>query len=201
MDLPDAFCWTKYGDEAGEAVSSILQRKETERAANGGTFLWGIGTSIRPSLLKLLATVPDPEVIFSPMLSAPAAKDVSPPAVAVWQRARGVDGDPFELPAHTTVTSRLGTGARSERHYALVCESSLPLTPDDDLATSQWIDDALLRNLASGRPLGASQVTSVVKRASSGERPRRRYQVGFRATLRYPYFLELSDFRTCSDAC
>lgn len=195
MDLPDAFCWTKYGDEAGEAISSILRRKDAEREANGGLFLWGIGTSIRPSLLKLLSDLPAPEVIFSPMLSAPTPRDVSPKAVAVWHRARGLDGELFELPPHTMVTSRLDVGVHSKRHYALVCESSAPLAHDDGFATRQWIDDALLRNLASGRPLGGSQVTSVVRRTLASESPRRRYRVGFRATLQYPYFVELFDFK------
>jgi hypothetical protein len=199
VDLPKAFCWTKYGDEAGEPISSILRRKEAERAANDGLFLWGIGTSIRPSLLQLLPHEPNPTVIFSPMLSAPAARDVSPPAVVAWRHAHGLDGKPFELPGQTTVTSRLGSGVRATRHYALVCHSSGPLVSEGRGEDDEWIDDARLRNFTTGRPLGHSQVTSVVKASAVDGRPRPRYQVGFRATLRYPYLVELSVHRAVLD--
>ena len=46
--LPDLFCWTKYGTEAGEDIGAILERKESERLASGGTFLWGVGNAIGP---------------------------------------------------------------------------------------------------------------------------------------------------------
>jgi hypothetical protein len=61
-ELPEAFCWTKYGAEAGEAASSILRRKELERLATGGIFLWGIGNAIGPSLEQLLGQACEPKV-------------------------------------------------------------------------------------------------------------------------------------------
>lgn len=191
--LPDAFCWTKYGDEAGEAVSWILGRKEKERLANDGVFLWGIGTSIRPSLIALLAREPNAEVIFSPMLSPPAQKDVAPEVVVAWGGAIGLSGEPFTLPEDSRITSRLSKGVRVLRHYALVCHSADPLLGEQNHHDQDWIDDAELRNLGTGRRLGSSQVTSVVTRAETGADWRRRYRIAFRATLHPPYLLRLSD--------
>src|SRR5262245_58116077 len=81
--LPEVFCWTKFGTEAGERVWSIFRRKEIERRRNDGIFLWGIGHSIRPSLVDLLAVTRSPEVLFSPMKSAPSKQDAAPSALVV----------------------------------------------------------------------------------------------------------------------
>ena len=186
--MPSRFCWTKFGAEAGEAAQEILDRKEHERAANRGLFLWGIGNSVAPSLLALLASTPQPQVLFTPMLSAAAAKDRSPRRVGRWTTAVGLDGDPFDMPAASTVTSRLSDAGASQRHYALVCRSDTPL----HAAASQcWFDDQHLRNLLSGAPVGASQVTSVVRSVPS-RRHRRRYQVAFSAHLAAPFQVTLS---------
>ena len=70
-------------------------------------------------------------------------------------------------------------------HYALVCASTLPLA----LEGVERVRFDSLTNLASGRPVGASQVTAVVRSARtdrSGD-----YPVDFRARLVYPYFLRL----------
>src|ERR1700724_2121575 len=104
--LPEVFCWTKFGDEAGEAARAIFRRKEAERKGNRGTFLWGIGQSIRPSLLELLHIASAPEVLFSPMRSAAARHDVSPSSVVVWSEGIGLDGQLYVLPEHSLVTSR-----------------------------------------------------------------------------------------------
>ena len=100
MTLPEYFVWTRYGTESGEAVESILARKEHERQAAGGMFLWGIGNSVAPSVRKLLVSLKgrDPYVVFSPMLAAPRAVDVSPAEVVAWQSARGIDEQEWEMP-------------------------------------------------------------------------------------------------------
>src|ERR1700728_56037 len=36
VGIPDRFCWTRFGTEAGESIEHILNRKEEERLANGG---------------------------------------------------------------------------------------------------------------------------------------------------------------------
>ena len=39
--LPSHFVWTRYGTESGESMGAILARKERERIAAAGCFLWG----------------------------------------------------------------------------------------------------------------------------------------------------------------
>jgi len=191
MTLPEYFVWTRYGTESGEAAESILARKERERLAAGGLFLWGIGNSVAPSVRKLLAHLKgrDPAVLFSPMLAAPRAVDVSPAAVVAWRRARGIDEREWEMPQGTLVTSRTGPrGATKSRHYALVCRRSEPLRTDDSGARFGIVD---LTNFASGNCVGHSQVTSVVRRVRrSTDGP---YVAALLATLVYPYVVELTD--------
>ena len=184
------FCWTKFGAEAGEEPEEILSRKEEERVANGGLFLWGIGNSIRPSLLALLDRTSHPVALFTPMLSPPAAQDRAPGAIYLWRSATGLDGEPFEIPVGSRVTSGLRGGRVPVHHYALVCrqDSSLTARPSDE----EWLDDERLRNLRTGSRVGASQVTSVVERMPHG-RHRRRYRIAFSAQLVFPFQVILQD--------
>lgn len=186
MHVPSAFCWSKFGTEAGEQVASILERKERERQTAGGVFLWGIGTSIRPSLMELADLDPSPLVLFTPMLSRPLLRDSHPSRVVTWTSAVGMDGRPYTLPAGAVVTSAVSD---RRHHYALVCSSHQPILeqPEDT-----WIDPDQLENLVSGMPIGSSQVTSVVRRRARLI-PEPRYRVAFRARLRAPYLLVLSD--------
>ena len=190
MHLPSAFCWTKYGTEAGEDFGSILERKEHERAASGGTFLWGVGNAVGPSLEALVATTRRPKVIFTPMRARPAHRDVAPSVTAQWHRGYGLDGDPFEVPSTSRVTSRFSE-SRSY-HYALVCRSGEPLavraTPTPYFAAHH------VRNLRSGAQVAASQVTSVVQRVACALRwEPSAYQVAFTADLVAPYFIRLTE--------
>lgn len=190
MKLPNQFCWTKYGAEAGEGPASILARKELERHRNGGTFLWGIGNSIRPSLEVLLSHSTLPHVLFTPMRSKAAAKDVSPTVTGRWTSAIGADGRVFEMPEHTTVTSGAGPDRTPTRHFALVCYRAAPIHEGAD----GWLDEDEVRNLRTGSVLGASQVTSVVTRVAV-PKSRPRYRVSFRAVLVAPYMVELRDWQ------
>src|SRR4051794_30041405 len=124
-ELPSAFCWTRFGVEAGEGVDSILARKEEERRRNSGLFLWGIGNSVRPGIEALLGEVADPEILFSPIRSAPRPADIAPPSILSWLRGECLDGESFELPETMRVTSSGATPGRS--HYALVCRADSPL--------------------------------------------------------------------------
>jgi hypothetical protein len=192
-ELPRFFCWTRFGTEAGEPIDAILERKEAERRANDGVFLWGIGNSIAPALEELLAREPAPEVLFSPIRSAPNASDVDPPAVASWKAGRGMGGEAFALPEHSTVTSRYDPARPAQRHYALVCASPAPLL----VHAEATLTFAQLRNLRSGAPLGFSQVTAVVSR-EDGEDGEDEYPVAFRAALVAPYFVSLHEPRQLS---
>ena len=89
IPLPQCFVWTRFGTEAGQSISDILRRKEKERAANGGIFYWGIGNAVGPSILELLRRTDEPEVLFSPIKSAPKRDDVTPEAVVAWTAAAG----------------------------------------------------------------------------------------------------------------
>ena len=187
LSLPSAFCWSKIGTEAGESIDSILERKDEERAKGNGTFLWGIGNSIGPSLRSLLEVEREPCVVFSPMRTPAAQRDVTPDVVVTWQSAFAFDGGAFEMPLGTTVTSSL-TSRR--RHYALVCRREDSLRGSDDDA---WIDDRQLRNLRTGSPVGASQVTSVVCAVDGTDQAEPRYGIAFRARLEAPYLVVLED--------
>lgn len=182
--LPQAFCWTRFGSEAGQSIDEILRRKERERVANGGVFFWGIGNSISSGIRQLVLSTSGPEVLFSPIKGRARLVDREPSMVVGWAAAETMDGEPFELPPGTLVTSRGGTG---RAHYALVCFSDVPLCRSES-GPSLGFDG--LRNLLSGRPLGASQVTAVVSR-NGGEGDGRQYTVPFRATLVAPYFVRL----------
>ena len=196
MSLPQHFCWTRYGTEAGESIERILQRKEAERAANRGTFLWGIGSALGPSIEALLGVTKSPKVIFSPIKSAPRAVDVRPERVVRWQMGVSFRGESYRLPDHSVVTSRASSAARP--HYALVCHSSEPL---EMVASGDSIDFDAVSNLVSGRRLGASQVTAVVALNDSAcERPRL-YSVTMAVDLVAPYFVRLADPVTSSVDC
>jgi hypothetical protein len=75
-------------------------------------------------------------------------------------------------------------------HYALLCESHHDITVPVDLGV---IDANRARNFASLNPLGASQVTAVVRYQSScNDFPVKHYPVSFRATLHGLGFVRLA---------
>lgn len=187
--IPEKFCWTRFGTEAGEPIESILMRKEEERSRNGGVFLWGVGNSIRPSVLELLAECESPYVVFSPMLSRPAARDVSPSRTVVWTTAIGLSGHRCDLPAASVVTSAVREGRARPYHFALVCASDDPLTRRAEGDRIRLTD---LRNLSHGTAIGSSQVTCVVRHSpGSSNGPSPTYDVALMARLVAPYFVRL----------
>src|SRR4051794_39093002 len=98
VPLPAAFCWTRFGPEAGERIEQILARKETERRTNRGTFLWGIGNSIAPAVAELIRRVDRPEVLFSPIRSRPRRVDVAPAVTVRWTLTEDLWGNVQPLP-------------------------------------------------------------------------------------------------------
>jgi hypothetical protein len=190
MALPEYFCWSRFGTEAGQAIAHILERKEQERTANAGMFLWGIGNAIGPSVQELLRRTQEPEVLFSPIKSSARPADTEPQAVVAWTYAETLAGDSFALPTCSLVTSRRDPLAPRATHYALVCFSADPL---DICHSQEKIAFACLRNLLTGRPVGASQVTAVVEHKLTYDFGTRNYDVAIRTKLVYPYFLRLRD--------
>lgn len=196
QELPPAFCWSRFGTEAGEPIETILARKEEERLSNDGVFLWGIGNSVAPGLTELLQFCDQPEVLFSPIRARPRAVDISPAATFAWTAGEGLDGNRYEVPETIRVTSGSSCPDEAPRcHYALVCATDAPLLISDfGSVTFQE-----LRNLISGRGLGASQVTAVVKQADEPSKDGTAYLVALRATLVPPYFVRLREAEPVSN--
>lgn len=188
MSLPEYFCWTRFGTEAGQTVAEIIDRKEQERIANDGVFLWGIGNPVGPSIRELVRLVCDPDVLFSPTRSRARPEDEFPASVVAWSSAETLTGRSYSVPPCSLVTSGYNPGISRDAHYALVCYSSRPLkfrkTKDRLVVTN-------IRNILSGRPVGASQVTSVVKLVPSAPKGMALYEVPLRAKLAEPYVIRL----------
>lgn len=193
--LPDQFCWTRFGGEAAEPVESILIRKEKERLANGGLFLWGVGNAIGPSVLELMQHTTRPKVVFSPIKTTPKQRDLNPPAVVMWTKAVALDGEEFLIPPNSLVTSRFDPKTPKDHHFALVCYSSTPILP---LQRRFKIGFQELSNLRTGRPVAASQVTAIVERKKTESENRSMYDVAILAELIEPYFVRLKTAREIS---
>jgi hypothetical protein len=187
--LPESFCWTRFGTEAGETVDRILERKELERRRNEGVFLWGIGSAIGPSLKELLRIQTAPEVIFSPIASRPRLVDVSPGGTVTWTAARDLEGLTVPLPRWSKVTSRAPTGTYSARHYALVCHSDMALRLDP---SPSFLRMSQLQNLRTSSKVGASQVTAVVRYKENGATEGLSYAIALRVRLVTPFFVVLT---------
>jgi hypothetical protein len=186
MNIPRYFCWTRFGTEAAQTVTQILERKEAERRAANGVFLWGIGNAVGQSIVELLQSAAEPVVLFSAIKSAPKSIDVIPRTVAAWTGARGLRGKPYTLPNQALVTSRFDPASSRRVHYALVCYSEVPLA----IGNHGSIQFRALRNLVSKKPLGHSQVTAVVEH-SADLLGGAEYTVAMRASLVPPYFIRL----------
>jgi hypothetical protein len=190
MPIPDQFCWTRFGTEAAQPIEAIFARKEEERRANGGLFFWGIGNAVGPSMRELIRRSGSPEVLFSPIKSAARHEDSAPPAVVAWTSGETLTGEHYQLPATSLVTSRFDPDRPRGAHYALVCFSDRPLhlaSSDDQIVYSE------LRNILTGRPVGASQVTSIIQRESHSGEGSRTYGVAVRARLVAPFLIRLGD--------
>lgn len=188
-NIPEVFCWTKMGTEAGQPLDSIMRRKELERRSSNGAFTWGIGNSLggAATLAKSLSPSGEVDVLFTRMKSAAKAADVTPSSVVLWLGYYDAHGNLVDLPGYSLVTSRGSAEKRS--HYALLCHSSSDITSQIDLGA---FDATYARNLASSNPIGASQVTSVVRYDVSAPTDfHKPYHVAFRAKLWEEGFVRL----------
>ncbi len=187
--LPNAFIWTKIGDDSGQGVRAILNRKELERQA-GNTFWWGIGENKETQIGHLLARDEHPEVIFSEMPSKSHARDSNPDGVLLWEKYATPTG-PKRLPPHVIVISRAHqrNGRRKEIYYALVCENPLGFLRSG----GESMESGTLRN-PGGKQVGSSQITAVVERIP-GNGTGLIYPITARAVLAAPYFVQLTSAR------
>jgi len=181
------------GTEAGQSLEAILRRKELERRAGGGVFAWGIGNSLGVSakLAQQEMQHNEVDVLFTPMRSAAKQIDVAPSQILLWLGYLNKDGEQTRLPSHMAVTSRgnFAQAGGKRSHYALICNGHHDITIS---ANGGVIDANRARNFASLNPLGASQVTAVVRyQASRNELPEKSYPVTFRAKLHGAGFVRL----------
>jgi len=176
--------------EAGQALERIVARKEAERAAGGGVFFWGVGSSLGARVSELLKREQRPKVLFSIMKSQPKSADRSPRDVFMWTSFLDLAGRKWRMPPHVIVLSRAYTpkGPKT-RHYALVCHSEREL----QLRADGFIELGAFRNLGSAtNRVGSSQVTAIVEHASEKSRGPW-YAIDLVAELVEPYFVRLVD--------
>jgi hypothetical protein len=188
--LPNAFCWTKMGHEAGQSLNGIIARKDAERIFGDGLFFWGIGSSLGQKIWSFVKAVKTPAILFSPMKTRPKLADVKPDRIFAWTAYLDKSGRKHRVPMHALVTSRGTIGAKVKKsHYALVCRKK------SSLVTDTWpkIDWQNLRNYQSSSKIGFSQVTSLVESKSKSKNDNSIYHVLFGARLVSPYFVTLVD--------
>jgi hypothetical protein len=178
----DAFCWSKMGTEAGQTLDDIIRRKEIERVANSGIFTWGIGNSLGDAVDLLAEKYGDPIAVFTPMKSKPKQIDVTPGEIFLWNAYFDKNGIIRHLPQYSFLTSRANVEKqRKKNHFALICYSDQPITQ----RCTGMLDSSKLVNFKSGKLVGASQVTAVVKNtkiSKEGKTPCH-YHIGFVANL------------------
>jgi limonene-1,2-epoxide hydrolase len=185
-------CWSRMQAEAGQSLDAIVERKERERQAGAGSFLWGVGNA--PALVtNVLARAKIPvRAVFSVMKTRPKAVDVAPSRTVIWRRYFDAHGVDRPLPPHALVTSR-GDSARGAKsvHHALMCRSDVPLA----IQRGEVFDPAAFRNAGgTGAPVGSSQVTALLRRVQS-DHDHSDYEANIVAWLADSYWVRLTDPR------
>lgn len=192
-EQPKYLLWTRMQAEAGQGLELILRRKECERLAGNGRFFWGVGNAPAVAINSLARMQACISVIFSKMKSKPKAIDRKPSTTVIWRRYIDHEGRVRPLPANALVTSRGESPLlRKRSHYALECFSATPLRMDTD---AEAFDPSAYRNASgSGKPVGASQVTSLLvpvpERVKGNDGA---YSVDMRAVLCGSYWVKLVD--------
>lgn len=179
--------WTRMQAEAGQALHAIVARKELERQAGHGIFYWGVGSAPSRLIPGLAKTGVEVSILFSVMRSRPKPRDVAPASVLVWRAYIDPHGDERPLPPNVLITSRGGVG--KSKHYALSCRSDEPLR----LAQGVEFNPGRYRNAGQGgRPIGASQVTSLLEPAEV-ETTASPYEIAMSALATHGYWVRLTD--------
>lgn len=183
----DIICWTRMQAEAGQPIDAIVRRKEFEREVSGGVFCWGIGNAPPRSLPELVRSGRQIDVVFSLMKSRPRTIDTAPDRIAVWRAYYDVAGNERRLPPGSLVTSRMSASGRA--HYALICRSEKKL----EITDAGAFDPTAYRNVSiAGRPVGASQVTALLRRVAM-EGADAGYRVNLCASLTNSLWVKLAD--------
>jgi len=130
-----AVCLTKFGPESGETAEEILARKDLERRSGVGghknEFWWGVGEKGTAQSIKMLISQHGGNVVlFSAIKEQKPPNKGSATDALVWRKYRMLGGDiVHDIPKHVLITSAAVTkgGAIRTRHFALVCNSSVPI--------------------------------------------------------------------------
>ncbi|KVG69660.1 hypothetical protein WL02_13155 [Burkholderia ubonensis] len=189
--LPRTFCWTKIGAESGEELATVVLRKEWERRLGGGRFLWGINQPLGNSAQVAAHRTGSLLALFSPVAARTRAAERGRGNVLLWNAWVDAGGQVRQLPPHTFITSRakLPSGRPREHHYALVCASSTALT----IGTRLRVYPDQLRNVSTGRALGAAQGAVVVDAVGRpAEQGGKSYPLALSVELEAPYFVRLT---------
>jgi hypothetical protein len=176
--------------EAGQALEAIVERKERERQAGGGSFLWGVGNA-PAHITNVLARAGIPvSVVFSVMKTRPKAVDVAPSRTVIWRRYIDAQGVERPLPPHALVTSRGDSASGAKRaHHALMCRTDKPLS----IKRGEPFDPAAFRNAGgTGAPVGFSQVTALLRRVQFAQQDSD-YEANLTAWLADSYWVRLTD--------
>lgn len=188
--LDEFVCWSRMQAEAGQALAAIIERKECERQAGEGSFLWGVGNA--PAVIaSVLSRAGIPvRAVFSVMKSKPKLVDIAPARTVAWRRYVDAHGVDRPLPPHALVTSRGDSPGGAKRiHHALMCRSDAPL----ELRRGETFDPSAFRNAGgTGAPVGASQVTALLKRVGE-DRDNADYEANLTAWLGDSYWVRLTD--------
>ena len=130
-----AVCLTKFGPELGETAKEIVARKDLERRSGAGAhkneFWWGVGKKNTAQAIQTLISQHGGNIIlFSAIKDQKAPKNASATDALVWRKYRILGGDILQdIPKHVLITSAALTksGTIRMKHFALVCNSSVPL--------------------------------------------------------------------------
>src|ERR1700722_2090871 len=130
-----AVCVTKFGPESGETAEEILARKDLERRSGVGAhkneFWGGVGKKGTAQAIQTLISQHGANVVlFSAIKEQTPPNKGSATDALVWRKYRMLGGDILQdIPKHVLITSAAVTkgGTTRTKHFALVCNSSVPL--------------------------------------------------------------------------
>ena len=199
-----AVCLTKFGPESGETAKEILARKDLERRSGVGAhkneFWWGVGEKgTAQSIQTLISQHGGNTVLFS------AIKDQKPPYkgsaadALVWRKYRMLGGDILQdIPKHVLITATATTkrGTARTKHFALVCNSSVPIKVGgrafrfSNAHYKNLSKDGKVGKLARGKRITAALVRWTSSPISGAECDS---LIDFFADLCTPYCVELFD--------
>ena len=199
-----AVCLTKFGPESGGTAKEILARKDLERRSGAGAhkneFWWGVGEKGTAQSIKALISQHGASVVlFSAIKGQKPPNKGSSSDALVWRKYRMLGGDILrDIPKHVLITSAAVTrgGAMRTKHFALVCNSSVPFKMGGRVFR---FSNRHYKNLRKDGKLGksarAQRTTTALVRWTSSPISGAECDslIDFYADLCAPYCVELSD--------